>query len=157
MSIDTLQKRGLFHHRFKYVGFAVSGICLLYALAYHLAGTRLLFVGLHIPHLIFVAGLLISVLSAQPSEDERVRRIRSYVHTGLSGMFIGYIFFQEISGVPESMLAELSAFLTIYLLVFHLIYRFDVDWIEKHRGGSFLILVTMLVGFILLFEYLWSA
>lgn len=156
MSIDTLQQRGLFHHKFKYVGFVLSGLCLLYALGYHLIQVHFLFSGLHIPHVLFATGLFISISSEEASEDERVRRIRSYLHTGLSAMFIVYILLQEIEGEIESMLGELSAILSIYLVSFHLIYRYDTEWIERNRGLSFLILLVMLVGFSLLYEVLWS-
>lgn len=156
MSIDTLQQRGLFHHKFKYAGFVLSGLSLLYALGYHIFQVHFLFSGLHIPHILFATGLFLSISSEEVSEDERVRRIRSYLHTGLSAMFIVYILLQEVEGEIESMLVELSAFLTMYLVSFHLIYRFDTDWIERNRGLSFLMLLVMLVGFSMLYEVLWS-
>ena len=157
MSIDTLEQKGLLPNKFKYLGFAVSLICVLYALAYHFIEPNLLFDGLHISEMLFVLGLIIAVSSKEPSEDERVREIRAYVHYILSGLFIGYIYWQELDGSVGSMISELAAFLTGYLLIFHFIYYFNTDWILKNSGKFWVAFTVILIALLISFDILWAA
>ena len=156
MSIKELEQKGLLPHKLKYLGFAVSLICVLYALTYHFIEPNLLFSGLHKPKMIFVFGLIIMIGSKEPFEDERVRQIRSYVHYILSGFFTGYIFLQELDGNIDSMINELAGFLTIYLLIFHFIYYFGTDLIIKNRGTFWFVVTVLIIGLYILFDLLWA-
>lgn len=158
MSVDSLQQQEfLFPHKLKYVGLAISLLCVLYALVHHFVEANIIFEGLHIPAMLFIGGLLIAIVSKEPTEDERIRQIRSYVHTILSGFFIGFIYYQEIAGGVDSMTAELSGFLTVYLLIFYFIKRYDGDWILNNRVKCLIFMIVILVVLLISFDLLWAA
>ena len=157
MSLQKLQGRDLLPHEFKYVGFFVSGLCVVYGLIYHIVESNLLFEGLHAPNMIFTLGLIIVIMSRETFEDERIKQIRGFAHSWLSALFVGYIFLEELDGTAESMISELSAFLTSYIIIFHLIYYFDSKWITKNPVKVWFAALGILLTLIYSYKVLWSA
>jgi hypothetical protein len=157
MSIDVLQQKDLFSHKFKYVGLGLSLICIIYALFHHFVEPNLVFTGLHATKILFGAGLIIAISSQESSEDERVRQIRANVHYVLSYFFIGIIFYRELGGGGGVIFDDLLVFLTVYLLVFNFIYYYGADWIVNNKNKFWFLVTVLLVGFLILFDLLWAA
>ena len=157
MTKKDISEVGLLPHVFKYVGYVLSGACIIYALIHHLFGANFLFGTLHTPHMLFVCGLIIAISSKEVVDDERIRQLRSYASTVIVGLLIGFILFEELKKNPGSLLIELSASLTIYLLVYHITYYFNTDWIVSNKVKAWLALVVVGICILLIYDYLWLA